>query len=190
LNGELPLRATLADPEELEKEAFRDSAATTDDSSSTNSWTPSQGGGFFPNIQEHLLRRRRQQRPRNQSIQQVLTMEEYKEIVVDCRDKITVVRFYAPWCRACKATEPQFQKLARSVDERYVQFVQVPLTQSNAFLHQGLGIPSLPYGHIYHPAVGLTEECKISKEYFDTFRQIVDTYVKGYCDVTYEDDLQ
>jgi thiol-disulfide isomerase/thioredoxin len=181
LYGGLPLRATLADPEELEKERTGD---ISDDNNSynDNSWIPSQGGGFIPNIKEHLLRRK--------SIRQVLSMEEYKEIVVDCRDKITVVRFYAPWCRACKAIEPQFKKLSKSLDERFVQFVEVPLTQSNAFLHQGLGIPSLPYGHIYHPAVGLTEERKISKEYFDTFRQIVDTYVKGYCDVTYEDDLQ
>ena len=37
-------------------------------------------------------------------------------------------------------------------------FVDVPVTPANANLHQGLGVPSLPYGHIYQPGLGLVEE--------------------------------
>jgi hypothetical protein len=54
-------------------------------------------------------------------------------------------------------------------------------------LHQGLGVPSLPYGHIYHSAVGLVEELKLNKNVFNTFEEILATYVRGSCVVTYTD---
>jgi thiol-disulfide isomerase/thioredoxin len=139
-------------------------------------------------------------------IRDVTTLADYKKIVVDGSAMLTVVRFYAPWCRACQANQPLYQKLAAAYrnnsgshnnhnDEPYqqkknpmVQFVQVPLTQETAVLQQGLGIPSLPYGHIYHAEAGLVEERKIGKKTFATFEKVLQTYVQGYCDVTYDED--
>ena len=62
------------------------------------------------------------------------------------------------------------------------------MEKDNAVLHQGLGVPSLPFGHIYHPTAGLVEEVKINKQVFTTFERVLETYVKGYCDVTYQED--
>jgi hypothetical protein len=65
--------------------------------------------------------------------------------------------------------------------------VDVPVTPENANLHQGLGVPSLPYSHIYHPTGRLVEELKISKKHFKTFSKVLKTYVDEQCDVEYDD---
>lgn len=117
-------------------------------------------------------------------------MLDFKRIVVDSDTKWTVVRFYAPWCRACKANQPLFRKLAVLYAEHPdVQFVQVPLNQHTAALQQGLGIPSLPFGHIYHAGTGLVEERKISKKSFGVFEKVLQSYVQGYCEVTYDEPV-
>ena len=46
-----------------------------------------------------------------------------------------------------------------------------------------LGVPSLPFGHIYHPTGGLVEEAKISKKFFPNFSRAVNNYVEGACDL-------
>lgn len=119
-------------------------------------------------------------------VHEVLSIEDYKSIVVEEKESIVVVRFYAPWCRACKAVASRFrQQLPRNYPS--VKFVEVPLTQDNAFLHEGLGVPSLPYGHIYHPDVGLVEERKINKHVWSDFVDVLETYVNGSCDYPREE---
>ena len=159
-------------------------------SSSSSSWTAVEGG-FLPRF-----------RPPAKDVpvvREILSLKDYKDIVVQQPDKITVVRFYAPWCRACKAVKAKFYRLSRqyasaaaaagaSSDMKKVQFVEVPLTQETAVLHSGLGVPSLPYGHIYYPQAGLVEERKINKHVFEEFESVLQTYVQGYCNVLYTDD--
>jgi len=115
----------------------------------------------------------------------VETLAEYKDVVGDA-DRLVVVRFYAPWCKACKAIAPSFYRLAVTYPE--VLFVDVPVTPENANLHQGLGVPSLPFGHIYHPFGGLVEEVKISKKHFGAFVRSLKTYTQGSCDLNYLDE--
>ena len=52
-----------------------------------------------------------------------------------------------------------------------VVFVDVPVTQHNAVIHQGLGVPSLPFGHIYHPQAGLVEELKLTRKDIQDFEE-------------------
>ena len=83
--------------------------------------------------------------------------------------------------KACKAIRPLFYRLARDLPD--VLFVDVPVTEGNANLHQGLGVPSLPFGHIYSPNCGLVEELKITRQHFPMFVRKLQSYVKGYCDL-------
>lgn len=103
-------------------------------------------------------------------------LRDYKTIVGDESSRIVVTRFHATYCRACMAVAPHFYKIAKLNPN--VVFVDVPVTESNAALHQGLGVPSLPYGHIYHPQEGLVEEMKLTRNNIPEFRE----KLKGYTD--------
>lgn len=65
----------------------------------------------------------------------------------------------------------------------HITFLEVPVTNQNVNLHQGLEIPSLPFGHIYYPEAGLVEELKISKKYFQNLVKAVRWYDQGGCGV-------
>ena len=116
------------------------------------------------------------------------TLEEYKRVVVDERDSIVVVRFHAPWCKSCKSAFPLFRQMASDYRGRSVKFVEVPLTRETAYIHEGLGVPSVPFGHIYHPDAGLVEEGKINRRDFGEFRSALDCYVRGCCDLPPEEE--
>jgi len=116
------------------------------------------------------------------------TLDDYKLLVGDEKNTIVIVRFFATWCKACQAIGPSFYRLARQHPN--IKFVEVPVTDTNVELHQGLNVPSLPFAHIYHPTGGLVEEMKISKKFFRSFEDVVQSYVDGCCDVIDDDVLQ
>jgi len=138
-----------------------------------------QNKGPATNINTRATNKGSQRRPANVKV--VNTLEEYKVVVADETERIVVVRFYAKWCKACKAIGPSFYRLANTYPN--ISFVEVPVTQDNANLHQGLGVTTLPFGHIYHPDVGLAEELRISKKHFPRFDAILQSYVYGSCDL-------
>mmetsp|Transcript_1586 Transcript_1586/g.2026 ORF Transcript_1586/g.2026 Transcript_1586/m.2026 type:complete len:245 (-) Transcript_1586:10-744(-) len=109
------------------------------------------------------------------------TLQEYKDIVADENNKMVVVRFFATWCKSCKAIAPHYYRLARQHPD--IKFVDVAVTEKNSELHQGLGVPSVPFAHIYHPDAGLVEEFKISKKYFWMLNRTVNEYEGGKCDL-------
>lgn len=111
----------------------------------------------------------------------VTTLQEYKDVVGCEKERIVVVRFFAQWCKACKAIQPIFYGLANRLPK--ILFVDVPITESNANLHQGLGIPSLPFGHIYTPTGGLVEELRITRPLFSTFAKKLKSYISGSCEL-------
>jgi thiol-disulfide isomerase/thioredoxin len=186
-----------ADMEFKEKHEKKD----RNDNGDENDWTEVPGG-FVP----HISSAPETTRGKSVTIPVVTTLADYKRVVVDEPNRITVVRFAAPWCRACKAVQPHFAKLAlhyqqlqqqqsstattssEKSDTMMVQFVECPVSKDTALLHQGLGVPSVPFGHIYHPTAGLVEEIKLNKKVFGTFCRVLETYVQGYCDVTYIND--
>jgi hypothetical protein len=68
-------------------------------------------------------------------------------------------------------------------------FVDVPVTNTNAALHQGLGVSRLPFGHIYHPKAGLVEELKLTREHVSEFKKVLQSYVEGSCELP-SDEVQ
>ena len=73
-------------------------------------------------------------------------------------DKLMVIKFYAPWCRACKAVEPKFVQISK--DDKYsdipIIFGQLSVQHNKAFVKQ-LGILALPSIQIYAGSEGLVE---------------------------------
>lgn len=176
-----------------EKRGDRSRDGTEDD----GPWISSKNGGFIPNIRARLGLRDTSTPPRAKStttpkkatpskIKEVLDIQQYKTEVADVRGQMVCVRFYAPWCKSCKSIEASFRRLPG--DFPGIKFVEVPITKDNAYLHKGLGVPSLPFGHVYDPSVGLVEERKINKKVFGDFKQVLRNYVNRECPVTYDED--
>mmetsp|Transcript_518 Transcript_518/g.1154 ORF Transcript_518/g.1154 Transcript_518/m.1154 type:complete len:402 (-) Transcript_518:727-1932(-) len=131
---------------------------------------------------------------------QITDIQQYKDEIVDSTDaSLVVVRFYASWCKACKAIEGSYHRLPEEFPTG-VKFVEVPLTKENAYMHKGLGIPSLPFAHVYYnddyienngtgmsfsSPCRLIEELKINKSKFSEFKRIIRSYVNKECDVYY-----
>lgn len=124
-------------------------------------------------------RTKRQSLPQNVHV--IENLADYKAIVGDERHKLVVVRFYATWCRACKAVAPIYYRMAANHPDTV--FVDVPVTDKNSALHQGLGVPSLPFGHIYHPQSGLVEEHKLTRKHVRSFEKKLDSYLVGSCNL-------
>lgn len=152
-------------------------------------WTAVEGG-FLPNLlpvrKKAPAKKKEKKRSPKDLITNVETLQDYKAVVADETEKIVLVRFYAKWCRSCRAAEPQFHRLVQEYSDEDVKFVQVPLKRENAFLHEGLGVPSVPYCHIYHPEGGLVEEMKMNKKKFTKVRKSLEQYVNGSCDMADE----
>lgn len=87
--------------------------------------------------------------------------------------------------QACKAIAPLFYRTAKNNPN--VVFVEVPVTDKNSNLHQGLSVPSLPYGHIYVPSIGLVEEMKINRKYYKQFEEALRRHVRGSCELRDDD---
>merc|ERR1712151_490958 len=93
---------------------------------------------------------------RQSAVKVVHTLDEFKKLLKnEGKDNIIIVRFLANWCKACKSTTPYYYSMANrhnnESNNNNICFVDVPITDQNVDLHQGLGIPSIPYGHIYIP---------------------------------------
>ena len=117
--------------------------------------------------------------PRARHVFEVTNLPDYKEVVADEREKLTIVRFYATWCRACKQVEHKYYRLGTEFPN--TKSVEVPYTQDNAYLHQCLDVPAIPYGFIYHPTAGLVEQMRINKKNFADFKKIIASYEDQEC---------
>jgi thiol-disulfide isomerase/thioredoxin len=138
----------------------------------------------------------------------ITSLAAYKQHVGEGNKEgqITVVRFYADYCRACRAMTPAFYRLAQgyvadgddtndissstrpSPQKAAVQFGQVPVTAETNAIHQGLQVPSVPFGHVYHPTAGLVEEVKLRPSRVADFAKILESYVAGSCALPAEPD--
>jgi hypothetical protein len=94
-----------------------------------------------------------------------------------------VLHYFLHWYgyQACKAVAPSYYRLAREHENTI--FIDVPVTVDNSNLHQGLRVPSLPYGHIYHPHGGLVEELRLTKTNVPEFAGKLQMYIQGFCDL-------
>ncbi|KAL7484836.1 hypothetical protein ACHAW6_010456 [Cyclotella cf. meneghiniana] len=113
---------------------------------------------------------------RPQNFKTAISLQEYFNVIEEGRrsKRTVVVKFHATWCKKCQSLRPVFLKMATSNPEMI--FLDVPVTESNANLHKGLGIESVPFAHVYHPERGLVEETKLSRETFSDFTELVEKH--------------
>ena len=74
-----------------------------------------------------------------------LTTESWEEELAACKG-LAVVKFWAPWCRTCKAIAPKYEQVVFDyLEEEDVQFFQINFKEAGALC---LSQPaSHPYAH-------------------------------------------
>lgn len=98
-------------------------------------------------------------------------------------DKLMVVKFFAPWCSACKRVEPKFIQIAK--DEKYsglpVTFAQLTAKGNKEYL-KGLDIMALPSVHIYAGSEGLIENFPCGPSKIPMLKRKIDEAVNAKVD--------
>mmetsp|Transcript_38716 Transcript_38716/g.78993 ORF Transcript_38716/g.78993 Transcript_38716/m.78993 type:complete len:212 (-) Transcript_38716:29-664(-) len=114
------------------------------------------------------------------NIAHMKSVQEHAHAMLAEKEHIVVTRFYAPWCKACKATEPSFLKLVKDMSPR-VKFFEIPLESEMEW--EEFGVPSVPFAQIHHPDVGLVEEMKMNRSDFPGVKKVLVDYLEGSCDL-------
>ena len=112
------------------------------------------------------------------------SLADFERYVLDEPDRLTLVRFHAPFCRACRAMAPQLDRFARL--HPHVNVVQIAWNKQSAETTQlvrALQVNKVPHGQLYVPRVGLVEEANLGKQYFGDVGRIVDSYQNGLCEL-------
>ena len=142
------------------------------------------------------------------SIERVNKPSQFQAQVLEEKDSLVVVRFYAEVCPSCKATRPLFTKWFRDLEKNDnqshisadvsmkgsqqdplpIKILEMPLNKAtSAFIKDELQIDQLPYCHLYHPKFGMVEEqLVLSKVDFREFVDVVDGWSKGGCEAELE----
>lgn len=140
---------------------------------------------------DEALRQKKQRYQKEQDEDKIVlkanTLQEYKKVVADENERLVMVRFYSPWCKACKAMTPMWRRIAARYHRDNVKFVDVAATSENSNLIDGLGVPAVPFCHIYHPDAGLVEESRFTKKHVREVAKTLHTYIHKKCDIVKED---
>lgn len=111
-------------------------------------------------------------------IQPVHNMDEFKEALHENHD-FMVALWTSPWCKACKTLYPAMKALAKHHPN--VKFIEIPVLEDNANLHQGLEVPSVPYLHLYLSDSQLAEETKLNRKRMSAVHKMLQDYQQGEC---------
>ena len=118
---------------------------------------------------------------RKTAVEEVTDIDAMLHVLRQGRDRgeYTAVMFHAPFCRACKASLPLFEKLARR--RRYsnkkkgssrVKFFSVAVTQENSErIKEVFSVTKFPVAHIYDPNRGRVDELPVLRKLFPNFER-------------------
>jgi len=84
-------------------------------------------------------------------IYHLTTPEQHAALLEACKDKLVILKVFAPWCRACKGLEPKFQKLTTTpeyTDHVPIVWASLSIQHNKAFV-QSLGVLALPTVQFY-----------------------------------------
>ncbi|KAI2500481.1 hypothetical protein MHU86_13972 [Fragilaria crotonensis] len=114
---------------------------------------------------------------KSQEIYHLCDEQQHRQFLETHRDKIVVIKYYSASCKACKALEPRFRKLARdnrgTLSHSPIVFAQIPLTHNNDFFQDVLQLQALPAIQIYS-AGALMDSFACPPKMFTTLKQKVD----------------
>lgn len=88
----------------------------------------------------------------------IMNKEQHLAFLKAHPDKLIVIKFFAPWCRACKGLEPKFLQIVK--DKKYgglpILWADFSVQHNKDYV-KSLGILALPSMHFYAGSDGLIE---------------------------------
>jgi len=83
-------------------------------------------------------------------IYHIRNQEQYHEFLASNSDKIIVLKFFAPWCKACQSLDPRFQRIVDDPKYANLPLVFADLSVSeNKELAKRIGVLALPSVRMY-----------------------------------------
>ena len=110
------------------------------------------------------------------------TTEDYHALIeqATAENRIVVIKFYASWCRACKAMAPKFGRVAE--DWPAIEFHEI-LFDNNKKLCKSLGIKILPFMEIVAGSRGKIDSFTCGPSKISLLQSKLEDTSSKYCDV-------
>ncbi|OSX73360.1 hypothetical protein BU14_0353s0004 [Porphyra umbilicalis] len=108
----------------------------------------------------------------------ITSFDEYMEMLQASSGGVAVLKFYAPWCRSCRAIAPKVARLAHEFPE--IRFYEIDY-EANKELCWRLGVKNLPTFHFYSGAAGRVEDFNAGPARAHVIREKVVEYALGKC---------
>eukprot|EP00168_Porphyra_purpurea_P006820 TRINITY_DN1840_c0_g1_i10.p1 TRINITY_DN1840_c0_g1~~TRINITY_DN1840_c0_g1_i10.p1 ORF type:complete len:233 (+),score=70.05 TRINITY_DN1840_c0_g1_i10:690-1388(+) len=108
----------------------------------------------------------------------ITSFDEYMEMLEASAGQVAVLKFYAPWCRSCRAISPKVARLAHEFPE--IRFYEIDY-EANKELCWRLGVKNLPTFHFYSGAAGRVEDFNAGPARAHVIREKVVEYALGKC---------
>lgn len=95
----------------------------------------------------------------SKGVYQIRSEAEYRQLLQAHPDKLIVLKFFASFCRSCKALEPKMLAIMRDeqLQDLPILWAEFQSQRSNKDLFRSLGIITLPTIHFYDGSRGLVE---------------------------------
>ncbi len=89
-------------------------------------------------------------------IYQINSKEMHDALLAQNPDKLIILKFFAPWCRACKGLAPRFKNVAMQDANQNIVFAELNVQPNRDYVKK-LGILALPNVHFYAGSQGVVE---------------------------------
>ncbi|CAM9480581.1 unnamed protein product [Phaeothamnion confervicola] len=113
-------------------------------------------------------------------IQRVSETEDFLQLLGEAaaNGEVVVVKYYARFCRACKAIAPRYERLALQYAGTNLKFVEVEFEASKP-LCKAMGIKSLPHTHVFVGSQGKMADFSIAPSKFERLEGFVADHMES-----------
>lgn len=84
-------------------------------------------------------------------VQRIRSNADYRNALQENENNLVVIKFFAPWCRSCKAMDVKYRRLA--AQNKNVKFFEIDVNESPE-LKKALGVRSVPTVKLHAGSLG------------------------------------
>lgn len=108
---------------------------------------------------------------------------QHAALVEANQDKLIVMKFYAPWCRACKALGPKYVQVVKANQDFPIVFAEMTISGNKGFA-KDLGVLALPTIQFYVGEAGLQDTFPCGPSKVPILKRKLNALIKANVDAT------